>query len=38
MPKLIKYTEIKVVKLIKTQKETLKKLRKYKINKSQFIR
>jgi hypothetical protein len=32
------YTEVEVIKLTKTQKETLIKLRKYNVNKSQFIR
>ena len=32
------YTEVEVIKITKTQKETLNKLRKYKVNKSKFIR
>lgn len=32
------YTEIEVIKITKIQKETLNKLKKYKINKSKFIR
>lgn len=32
------YTEVEVIKLTKTQKETLKKLKKYNVNKSRFIR
>ena len=38
MPKPIKYTEVEVIKLTKQQKETLQKLKKYKVNKSNFIR
>ena len=38
MPKPIKYTEVEVIKLTKQQKETLQKLKKYKVNKSIFIR
>ncbi len=32
------YTEVEVIKITKTQKETLNKLRKFKVNKSKFIR
>lgn len=32
------YTEVEVIKLTKQQKETLQKLKKYKVNKSNFIR
>ena len=32
------YTEIEVIKITKLQKETLKKLKNYKVNKSKFIR
>ena len=32
------YTEVEVIKITKTQKETLNKLKKYKVNKSKFIR
>jgi post-segregation antitoxin (ccd killing protein) len=32
------YTEVEVIKITKTQKETLNKLKKYKVNKSRFIR
>lgn len=38
MPRPIKYTEVEVIKLTKQQKETLQKLKKYKVNKSNFIR
>lgn len=38
MGKPIKYTEVEVIKLTKQQKETLQKLKKYKVNKSNFIR
>ena len=38
MPTPIKYTEVEVIKLTKQQKETLQKLKKYKVNKSNFIR
>lgn len=32
------YTEVEVIKITKTQKETLNKLKKFKVNKSKFIR
>lgn len=32
------YTHVEVIKVTKTQKETLNKLKKYKVNKSKFIR
>lgn len=38
MPRPIKYTEVEVIKLTKQQKQTLQKLKKYNVNKSNFIR
>lgn len=38
MPKPIKYTKVKVIKITEIQDQTLKKLAGYKINTCQFIR
>lgn len=38
MPKLVKYSKLKVLKITETQFLTLKKLAFYKINTCQFIR
>lgn len=38
MPKLIKYTKVKVLKITETQYNTLQKLKSRKVNVAQFIR
>jgi len=38
MGKPIKYTKVKVIKITETQDKTLKKMRSYNVNVSQFIR
>jgi post-segregation antitoxin (ccd killing protein) len=35
---MIKYTKVKVLKITETQDKTLKKIKSYKVNVSQFIR